>query len=451
MMGDGRVRELVSEEQGAPLSLKKRIVRGTAWTLSGHVINQGLRLVSNVILTRLLLPEAFGLMALVYTFLSGLEMFSDTGVGPSIVQNKRGDDPAFLNTGWTLQTVRGVVLWIVACAIAPSIANLYNEPMVGQLLPVLGVLPLVQGMTSTKVIVANRQLNLSKITTLEIGVQVFGLAAMVAGAWVYKSVWALAIGTIVAAIVKMILTHIIFEGSNNRFQWDKSAAQELHKFGRWVFLSTILTFFAMQGDRLLIPKFEGVAFFGIYTVAFTLSRSMSEVVRMIGSRVLFPTYSEVVRERPEDLYSMLRRTRVIMLALSWVSLIPFIFFGQYLIGFLYKGAYADAGWILQVLSIGLLVDAIGHTYDNVLLAQGNTFAMSALKSVQMVLQLAGIWIGHSFGGPHGMIIGIAAVGWLMYPAQAICYAKTGMWQPEVDFPLIVAACAIAYGAFLFAF
>jgi hypothetical protein len=47
-----------------------------------------------------------------------------------------------------------------------------------------------------------------------------------------------------------------------------------------------------------------------------------------------------------------------------------------------------------------------------------------------------------------MVIGIAAVGWLMYPVQAVCYAKTGMWQPEVDLPLIAIAVGIAYCAFL---
>jgi O-antigen/teichoic acid export membrane protein len=450
-MGDGRVKDLPKEKNAEGFSLKKRIFRGTLWTLGGHATSQGLRLVSNLFLTRLLFPEAFGLMALVYTFISGLEMFSDTGVAPSIVQNKRGDDQAFLNTGWTLQTFRGLVLWVVAWAIAPFAAQLYNEPMVAQLLPVVGVLPLLQGMTSTKVIVANRQLNLSKITLLDLGVQVFGLGAMVIGAWLYKSVWALVFGTVAAAIIKMILTHVLFEGENNRFQWDKDAAQELHRFGRWVFLSTILTFFALQGDRLFIPKFEGVVFFGVYTVAFTLSRVMPEVVRMIGSRVLFPSYSELIRENPENLYQMLRRSRITLLIFTWGSLLPFIFFGKALIGFLYDGRYADAGWILQILSLGLLVDAIGHTYDNVLLAQGNTFAMSMLKSIQMLLQLAGICIGHYLGGTHGMIIGIAATGWLMYPAEAICYAKTGMWQPEVDLPLIAAAIAIAYCALLVAF
>ena len=94
-------------------SITSRFFFGSAWVVFGHVASQGIRLAANLILTRLLFPEAFGLMALVNIFLQGLEMFTVLGIGPSIIQNRRGDDPAFLNTAWTIQVIRGFVLWIL--------------------------------------------------------------------------------------------------------------------------------------------------------------------------------------------------------------------------------------------------------------------------------------------------------------------------------------------------
>lgn len=85
-------------------------MRGVAISLGTTVAQQLIRLGSNLILTRLLFPEAFGLMALVQTFMTGLAMFSDIGIGPSIIQNRRGEDPDFLNTAWTIQIGRGVML-----------------------------------------------------------------------------------------------------------------------------------------------------------------------------------------------------------------------------------------------------------------------------------------------------------------------------------------------------
>ncbi|MDX2239769.1 MAG: oligosaccharide flippase family protein, partial [Leptolyngbyaceae cyanobacterium bins.302] len=71
-------------------SLMQRVIRGSAWTIGGHAASQVIRLGSNLLLSRLLFPEAFGLMALVFTFITGLHMLSDFGVQPNIIQSKRG-------------------------------------------------------------------------------------------------------------------------------------------------------------------------------------------------------------------------------------------------------------------------------------------------------------------------------------------------------------------------
>ena len=89
-----------------------RAMRSSAWTIFGFVASQAVRFGSNLILTRLLFPEAFGMMALVTVAMVGLGNFSDVGTGPAIAYNRRGDDPDFLDTAWTLHVIRGVLLWL---------------------------------------------------------------------------------------------------------------------------------------------------------------------------------------------------------------------------------------------------------------------------------------------------------------------------------------------------
>ena len=116
-----------------------RAMRSSAWTIFGFVASQGIRFGSNLILTRLLFPEAFGMMALVTVAMVGLGNFSDIGTGPAIAYNRRGDDPDFLDTAWTLHVIRGVLLWLATCALAWPFARFYGEPMLAQLLPVAGL------------------------------------------------------------------------------------------------------------------------------------------------------------------------------------------------------------------------------------------------------------------------------------------------------------------------
>ena len=165
-------------------SLMKRVIRGSVWTLGGYAISQVVRLGNNFLLARLLFPKAFGLMALVYTFLIALQMFSDIGINLSIIQNKRGDDPKFLNTAWTMQFFRGLVLWIFACLIAIPAASFYKEPLLQVLLPVVGFATVIDGLLSTNIATANRQLSLKRLTLLDLSTQLIATFVTLAGAWI---------------------------------------------------------------------------------------------------------------------------------------------------------------------------------------------------------------------------------------------------------------------------
>jgi O-antigen/teichoic acid export membrane protein len=146
-------------QQGS--GLMGRALRGSALTAGSFVIAQGLRLASNLVLTRLLFPEAFGLMALVSVVLVGLQMFSDTGVGPAISRSPRGDDPVFLDTAWTINVLRGGLLWLLAAALSVPLAALWQAPELRQLLPVAGLTLLIAGFNPTRIDTANRHLLLA--------------------------------------------------------------------------------------------------------------------------------------------------------------------------------------------------------------------------------------------------------------------------------------------------
>jgi hypothetical protein len=86
--------------------------------------------------------------------------------------------------------------------------------------------------------------------------------------------------------------------------------------------------------------------------------------------------------------------------------------------------------------MGTLGHALILSYDGILLATGNTHWLAFLLSIQTSIKFASIFIGHAVGGEHGVIIGLACVTWLQYPADAWCLKRLGYWQPEIDLPLI---------------
>src|SRR5947207_1772677 len=95
-------------------SLKNRVLRAGVWTLASFGIRQAIRFGTNLVMTRLLVPEMFGVMAIATTVMIGLAMFSDVGLKQNVIHSRRGNEEAFLNTIWVIQIGRGLTLWVAA-------------------------------------------------------------------------------------------------------------------------------------------------------------------------------------------------------------------------------------------------------------------------------------------------------------------------------------------------
>lgn len=424
-------------------SLRGRVVTGSLWSFGGYAVNQVLRLAGNLILTRLLFPEAFGLMALVQVFMTGLEMFSDIGIIPSIIQHRRGEEQPFLNTAWTIQVGRGFVLFIGAWAIATPAGLLYKEPILQTIIPVVGLNSIIQGFNSTSLAVANRQLLLGRVTTIEIGSYLLSLMAMIGWALVSPTVWAIVAGGLVGSMAKMLLSHFALPGPRNRFGWEKEAFWALQRYGKWIFFSTALTFLAGQGDRLLMGRLLDVNMLAYYTIALTLSRLLTNVFQHVAGKAFFPSYAELARADDwPRLYGVIRKSRIVQISSSWGFAVALVVGGEALIGLLYDPRYADAGWIMQLLALGSLLGVLESSYGGVLLAIGKPKVISLLLIFQTAVQLILMGTGYLLGGSKGFIVGAALWPWFFYPINAVVFARLRLWQPEVDLPVLLLSAAV---------
>lgn len=423
-------------------SFKSRVINSSMWTLVGYGWAQLARLISNVILAKLLFPEAFGLMMLVAVFIQGIGMFSDIGTGQSIIQNKRGDDPNFLNTAWTLQIIRGFAIWIFACLGASTYAKIFDEPTLSQLIPVAALTALIAGFNSTALTTANRKLNLKKVTIMGFFTQGTSIIVMIVWVLIYPTVWGLVAGGLAAATARMLLSHLWFGGFKNRVHIEPQAAKQMFRFGKWIFFSTALTFFSTQIDRLLFGYLMGASMLGVYSIAAMFSMVSQSAIQMLSQKVLFPSYSEVIREGDDKrLYKVLIKTRLIMISGTWFFSIILITLGAQLIDLLYDERYNDAIWMIQILPLGALVGVLSLTYQNAMLAKGRSLYISFILIIQLLIQISGITIGYQLHGVLGLIVAYTMVGWLMYPFNAFLANKINLWQPKIDFPIILLAIA----------
>lgn len=423
-------------------TLKQRVMRAGGWTAAGYGANQLIRFASNLLMTRLLFPEAFGLMAIVQAVITGVTLLSDLGIGQSIVRHARGTEPSYMNTAWTIQILKGIVISLAICAVAFPVAAAYGQPLLGPLLLVAALAGLIGGFNSTKIALASRNVDAMRVTVIDVGSLTLGILSSLALALHDPSPWALVWGNVIGAFAKMVASHFVLKGPLNRLAWDTTVAKSIFSFGAWVLLSSALTFLTGEGNRLILAALLDVRLLGLLGLAGTINLVLWQAVRQVSARVLFPAYAEVVRTDRKRLTQVVERARWMQIAPGWILAAAFAAAGPHIIRFLYDPRYADAGIILQVQALSLMVTMLMGSYGGVLWAIDKMRLSTVMLAVQIVVQIGGMLAGAWLYGKGGVIIGFAAAAWLLYPVHVVVYRRLGLWHPRIDIPVVAASLAM---------
>jgi O-antigen/teichoic acid export membrane protein len=394
-------------EPGEP-NLRKRMLRSTTFELAGYGAQQIIRLGSNLILTRLLFPAAFGLASMVTMLLMGLVMFSDLAVLPCVVQSKRGDEPLFLNTAFTIQAVRGSVLTVVMLILAKPVSWFYHEPQLEKLI-YLGSLQLFfGGFHSTAVFTLRRWLRVGWINALELGQSIVGIVIMISLARRGWGVWSLSIGMVSGSLFFTAASHFLPVPYRNRFQFDKEASKEISHFGRWILGSSTASFLGAQADRLLMGRLLNAAWLGIYSVALTLSEAAGAVIGRLVSGVMYPVLSQAARSpdgNVAELYASLR-LKLDAFSMSTTGLLAGA--GGWIVHVLWDKRYTDAAWILRILCFRVAVSLIVSPGETCLFALGHTRYGFRRSIFRLMAAAVCMPLGWYLGSVKGLVWGAVA-------------------------------------------
>ena len=429
-----------TQDAGTPAeqSLGGRARSGTLWLIAGFGLGQIMRLGANIVLAAILFEEAFALMAIVTAVMTGLAMFSDIGLRTNVVQHPRGDEPDFLNTAWTLQVIRGACLFVMTLLLSWPLAQLYsaNDPKDREplyLIPIVGLTSLVTGLNSAKVMAAARHLKIKEIMRIEFVSGPFHVAVMLLLAWTMRSVYALAIASVLSASLHAILTYRMLEGPRSRFRWDQRSVNAIISFGKWIFVSTVFTFLAMQLDRLALAALFSLAEVGVYSIAASLAIIVPTLVGSLQSSVLFPWYSRKLEEGM-PLQEAFARTRMAMTTLcSFLCALLFAGAGSFF-ELAYDQRYVMGGTLLHILALGAWFACLEAMYGAIFLASGRS-KWSAFASASKVISFA-VMLGlvHLFDleivVAAGMLVLSEVVRWLVCLALAR-RLDLGKVRPEI--------------------
>lgn len=332
----------------------------------------------------------YGQVSLVTVIVTGLMLLSDIGITPNVVQSRRGDDPDFLDTAYSVSVVRGVGLWLIAAVLAYPVGHFYGDPALIGMLAIAASATCIRGFSSSSLWTMTRHVQVHKLTVLNVVSEVVGF--LVALVWVLRdpSAWALIAATVAAAIT--FTTGSFFMGRRPQLRWVPTAAHELIRFGFWLFLSTATYFAASQAERLALGRFVTPDQLGWFSMAVTMAAAPTRAIQQLFEQVFFPLIARLCRDDPDRAILQFRRTKLIAFALALGAAAVCILGGPLAVKLLLKPEYKPAGPMLQLLGFRAAVEILTGPTVNMLFAAGQSRFAATGNLLRLAVMIPGLWI-----------------------------------------------------------
>jgi len=395
---------------------------------------QAIRLVTNIILSHLLNPAIFGVLLILNTLRTGIELLSDVGVGQNIISHPAGSTASFTSTAWTIQIIRGVLIGAVLATCSPLIAHIYAEPILAKAVPMMALLVVISGFQSTGLFVLMREQRLAQFSAFELLPAMAAMVIQVTISYFDRTVWSLLYGAVICMAMQVGCSFFMTPSAGLRLAIDRDHARSIIHFGKWIFLSSAIFFIAGNFDRLYLSSAIPWALLGVYGIARSLSEAFTVLLARVGNMVLFPIIAGS-SHRGEALRHRLSAQRVPLLATAAVGLALFIALSDRVVLLLYDQRYHEAAAILPVLAAGVWFSMLATLGEAVSLGIGRPQISTLANAAKLAWMMAGMpLLATRFGFP-GLVACIATADLVKYLALSLGQKRWGLAFPVQDLAL----------------
>ena len=408
--------ENIPEEKKESESLSSRALKGGMWVFILKTAQRSVGIVRIIILARLLAPSDFGLFGVAALTIDFLENFSVTGINAALIQKKESIKE-YLDTAWTVNIIRSILLFAILFFGAPLVAHFFNSPEALNVVRVLALFQLILGFENSAIVYFQKEIRFDRMFILKFGGILVNAAVSITLAFILKSVWALVWGALAGAFTRTVVSFFLHP-YRPKFRLDKEKAKELLNFGKWLFGSSMLIFLITQGDDVFLGKVLGLVALGFYQMAYNISNAPATEISNFVAQVTFPVYSKLQENisRLRDAY--LKVFKLITFFSFPIAALIFVLAPEFTSLFL-GDKWMPIVPVMRILVIWGVIRAIGATTTQIFYAVGEPKINTKLMLLQLSLIVIGIYPLTMMWGMQGTAISVVIAGF--FPNIIACY------------------------------
>lgn len=402
---------------------------------------------SSLILTRILRPDAYGIITILLSVSFTLIMLSDVGTYMSIVRAPQGDSAAYLNTAWTIRFVRSALNAAILYFAGPAIAHLFAAPALAAPLQMYSIWFVIDAFESNSIPMAARKQNTRIVVWSDFIATVISTIFTVIYCYYSRSFWGMLYGLLLNRALFVSFSHCFYREYRPRFHFDRSAARDVFQFTRFVMPSSVLTLVLSQFDKAVFLRFFDLRLLGIYGVANNISGQVESLISRTSEMVVYPRVAHSFRTDPKAFPERYYTDNIRVFAVTGAAVAAIAGSAQLLISLLYDPRYALAGVVLQTVMIRSALLSVASPSETMLIAAGQSHVMLVGNIYRAVALVIGSVVGFYAFGFIGFLYGMALSG--LPPTLYMLMRQRKINSPVFRYELYRAAymAVIAIGTF----
>ncbi len=408
--------------------LRRRTVRGALASTFAQGASLVLRVGSMVVLSRLLLPRDFGLVAMATAVTGFLSLFRDFGLSTASVQRTTVTEDQISTLFW-INLVVGAVLSALCIAVGPLLARFYGEPLLSRITVALAAGFLLNGAAVQHRALLQRRMQFGALAIIDVLSLVLAIVLSISMAVVGLGYWAVVVMTVFPQAATAVGVWIAAAWIPRRPRRG-SGLRPLLRFGGTLTLNSLVMHVAYNSDKVLLGRFWGAEALGIYSRAYQLINLPVDGLNSAISQVALPALARVQDDRERLRRNFLQGYGVFLSVMAPLAVACALFSAD-IVGLLLGSQWAAAAPVFARLTPTMLVLALINPLAWLMLATGRT-----TRSLSIALLIApALVLGYSVGlpaGPIGVATGFSGV-MLLLAVPVVLWAShgTGVSGPDV--------------------
>lgn len=416
--------------------LRRSAISGTIVTGTATALKAFLQVLAIVVLARLLTPEDFGVMAMVFPVIALATIFQQAGLSVAVLQRESISDQERSTIFW-INVLAGTLLGALLVAISPLLAEFYGEPRVQMLTAASGAIMILGALTSQHMITFARELSFGRLAVIDVLSLTIGTSLAIATAYLSGSYWAVFLLTFGTSASTCLLAWTLSKWRPGRTA-PLRQVRDMVVFGAHITAANLATYLGQNVDKILIGRVLGATPLGLYERAYKVVLLPILFVHMPMFRVLVPMLSQN-RQDAERYRRLFILAFQLSLLLTWPGTLILILASSEIIMIVMGEQWSAAAPIFSWLAVATLGQLATGPLTMLFVSQGRSreaLVSSVASSFLLALAFA---IGLRWGAT-----GVAA----SFAAAELVRTPIMLWYATRSGPVSLRDLALALAPFL---